>query len=123
MRSLRGPYDPADLLKLHIYGYLQQARSSRRLEAECKRNVEVKWLLGRLAPDHKTIAEFRRTQGEALRSACAAFVRFLREAGVVGGEWVAIDGVRTSRRHAALRGAGAGAGCSTHHRRAYAAAA
>lgn len=88
----RPPYDPADLLKLYVYGYLQQVRSSRRLEAECKRNVEVMWLLGRLAPDHKTIAEFRRTQGEALRAACAAFVRFLREAGVVGGEWVAIDG-------------------------------
>lgn len=88
----RPPYDPADLLKLYVYGYLQQVRSSRRLEAECKRNVEVMWLLGRLAPDHKTIAEFRRTQGEALRSACAAFVRFLREVGVVGGEWVAIDG-------------------------------
>ena len=88
----RPPYDPADLLKLYVYGYLQQVRSSRRLEAECRRNVEVMWLLGRLAPDHKTIAEFRRTQGEALRAACAAFVRFLREAGVVGGEWVAIDG-------------------------------
>jgi transposase len=88
----RPPYDPADLLKLYVYGYLQQVRSSRRLEAECKRNVEVMWLLGRLAPDHKTIAEFRRTQGEALRSACAAFVSFLREVGVVGGEWVAIDG-------------------------------
>jgi transposase len=88
----RPPYDPADLLKLYVYGYLQQVRSSRRLEAECRRNVEVMWLLGRLAPDHKTIAEFRRTQGEALRAACAAFVRFLRAAGVVGGEWVAIDG-------------------------------
>lgn len=88
----RPPYDPADLLKLYVYGYLQQVRSSRRLEAECKRNIEVMWLLGRLAPDHKTIAEFRRTQGEALRAACAAFVRFLRKTGVVGGEWVAIDG-------------------------------
>lgn len=88
----RPPYDPADLLKLYVYGYLQQVRSSRRLEAECKRNVEVMWLLGRLATDHKTIAKFLRTQGEALRAACAAFVRFLREAGVVGGEWVAIDG-------------------------------
>ena len=67
-------------------------RSSLRVEAECKRNVEVMLLLGRLGPDHKTIAEFRRTQGEALRATCAAFVRFLREAGVVGGEWVAIDG-------------------------------
>ena len=52
----RPPYDPADLLKLYVYGYLQQVRSSRRLEAECKRNVEVMWLLGRLAPDHKTLS-------------------------------------------------------------------
>lgn len=88
----RPPYDPADLLKLYVYGYLQQVRSSRRLEAECRRNVEVMWLLGRLAPDHKTIAEFRRTQGEALRAACAQFVGFLRETGVVGAQWVAIDG-------------------------------
>lgn len=88
----RPAYDPADLLKLYLYGYLHQVRSSRRLERECQRNVEVMWLLGRLAPDHKTIAEFRRCEGRALRSACAAFVRLLRAAGVVGGEWVAIDG-------------------------------
>lgn len=54
----RPGYDPRDLLKLYLYGYLQQVRSSRRLEAECKRNVEVMWLLGRLQPDHKSIAEF-----------------------------------------------------------------
>ena len=88
----RPAYDPADLLKLYLYGYLHQVRSSRRLERECQRNVEVMWLLGRLAPDHKTIAEFRRCEGRALRAACAAFVRLLRAAGVVGGEWVAIDG-------------------------------
>ena len=56
----RPPYDPADLLKLYLYGYLHQVRSSRRLERECQRNVELMWLLNRLAPDHKTIAEFRR---------------------------------------------------------------
>lgn len=88
----RPAYDPADLLKLYLYGYLHQVRSSRRLERECQRNVEVMWLLGRLAPDHKTIAEFRRCEGRALRAACAAFVRLLRAAGVVGGECVAIDG-------------------------------
>ena len=88
----RPPYDPADLLKLYVYGYLHQVRSSRRLEAECRRNVEVMWLIGRLVPDHKTIAEFRRTQGEALRAVCAGFVSWLREMGLVGGEWVAIDG-------------------------------
>lgn len=88
----RPPYDPADLLKLYVYGYLHQVRSSRRLEAECRRNVEVMWLLGRLTPDHKTIAEFRRTEGEGLKSVCAGFVSFLRAAGLVRGEWVAIDG-------------------------------
>ena len=56
----RPGYDPRDLLKLYLYGYLQQVRSSRRLEAECQRNVEVMWLLGRLRPDYESIAEFRR---------------------------------------------------------------
>lgn len=88
----RPAYDPADLLKLYLYGYLNRVRSSRRLERECARNVELMWLLGRLAPDHKTIAEFRRTNGKGLRAACAAFVRFCRNAGLLGGEWVAIDG-------------------------------
>src|ERR1700721_701359 len=60
----RPGYDPRDLLKLYLYGYLQQIRSSRRLESECRRNIELMWLLGRLAPDHKTIAEFRRMRGE-----------------------------------------------------------
>ena len=59
----RPGYDPRDLLKLYLYGYLNQIRSSRRLEAECRRNVELMWLLGRLYPDHKSIAEFRREFG------------------------------------------------------------
>jgi transposase len=88
----RPAYDPADMLKLYLYGYLNRVRSSRRLERECARNVELMWLLGRLAPDHKTIAEFRRTNGKGLRATCAAFVRFCRNAGLLGGEWVAIDG-------------------------------
>lgn len=88
----RPAYHPADLLKLYLYGYLNRVRSSRRLEHECSRNVEVMWLLGRLAPDHKTIAEFRRANGKGLRAACASFVRFCRTAGLLGGEWVAIDG-------------------------------
>ena len=65
----RPGYDPRDLLKLYLYGYLQQVRSSRRLEAECRRNVEVMWLLGRLAPDYKSIAEFRRLHREAVTEA------------------------------------------------------
>lgn len=88
----RPPYDPADLLKLYLYGYLNQVRSSRRLERECQRNVEVMWLLGRLAPDHKTIAQFRRDNGQALQRAGAEFVRFCQGAGLVRGDWVAIDG-------------------------------
>jgi len=88
----RPGYDPRDLLKLYLYGYLQQVRSSRRLEAECKRNVEVMWLLGRLAPDYKSIAEFRRIHGEAVTEAGAELVRFARSVGLVRGEWVAIDG-------------------------------
>lgn len=88
----RPPYDPADLLKLYLYGYLNQVRSSRRLERECQRNVEVMWLLGRLAPDHKTIAQFRRDHGKALQRAGAEFVRFCQGAGLVRGDWVAIDG-------------------------------
>jgi transposase len=88
----RPGYDPRDLLKLYLYGYLQQVRSSRRLEAECKRNVEVMWLLGRLEPDHKSIAEFRRLHLEGVIAAGAELVRFARSVGLVRGEWVAIDG-------------------------------
>jgi transposase len=88
----RPGYDPRDLLKLYLYGYLQQIRSSRRLEAECRRNVEVMWLLGRLAPDYKSIAEFRRMHREAVTEAGAELVRFARSVGLVRGEWVAIDG-------------------------------
>jgi transposase len=88
----RPAYDPADLLKLYLYGYLQQVRSSRRLERECQRNVELMWLLNRLSPDHKTIAEFRRCEGAALRAVAAAFVRFCRGQGLIRGEWLALDG-------------------------------
>ena len=88
----RPGYDPRDLLQLYLYGYLQQVRSSRRLEAECRRNVEVMWLLGRLQPDHKSIAEFRRRNGAGLSESCAAMVGWARRVGLVRGEWVAIDG-------------------------------
>src|SRR6266550_2156351 len=70
------PYDPGDLLRLYLYGYLNQVRSSRRLERECARNVEVMWLLNRLAPDHKTIAEFRRLNAVSFKAVCRAFVKF-----------------------------------------------
>lgn len=90
----RPPYDPADLLKLYLYGYWNRVRASRRLEAECQRNLEVMWLLGRLVFDHKTIADFRRDNARAFKAACARFVQFLREAQLVGGEApvVAVDG-------------------------------
>ena len=81
----RPGYDPRDLLKLYLYGYLQQVRSSRRLEAECQRNVEVMWLLGRLQPDYKSIAEFRRMHSPAVTEAGAELVRFARSVGLVKG--------------------------------------
>src|SRR5437667_32275 len=88
----RPGYDPRDLLKLYLYGYLQQIRSARRLELECQRNVELMWLLGRLCPDHKSIAEFRRVHSDAVTEAGAELIRFARSVGLVRGEWVAIDG-------------------------------
>jgi transposase len=88
----RPGYDPRDLLKLYLYGYMQQVRSSRRLAAECTRNVEVMWLLGRLRPDYKSIAEFRRMHLAAVTEAGAELVQLARAAGLVKGEWVAIDG-------------------------------
>ena len=88
----RPGYDPRDLLRLYLYGYLHQIRSSRRLESECQRNLEVMWLLGRLVPDHKSIAEFRRMHRAAVTGAGAELIRFARSVGLVRGEWVAIDG-------------------------------
>jgi transposase len=88
----RPGYDPRDLLKLYLYGYLQQIRSSRRLESECQRNVEVMWLLSRVVPDYKSIAEFRRMHRDAVTEAGAELVRFARSVGLVRGEWVAVDG-------------------------------
>lgn len=88
----RPGYDPRDFLKLYLYGYLNQIRSSRRLETECCRNIELMWLLGRLYPDHKSIAEFRRLHRDAIVAAGAELVRFARDCGLIRGEWIAIDG-------------------------------
>ncbi len=88
----RPGYDPRDLLKLYLYGYQQQIRSSRRLESECRRNLELMWLLGRLCPDHKSIAEFRRVHRHAVTQAGAELVKFARSVGLIRGEWIAIDG-------------------------------
>ena len=90
----RPGYDPADLLKLYIYGYLNRVRSSRRLEAETHRNLEVIWLLRRLTPDFKTIADFRRDNRQAFRQVFRAFVRLCRELDLYGRELVAVDGTR-----------------------------
>ena len=88
----RPSYHPSVLLKLYIYGYLNRVQSSRRLERETGRNVEVMWLLGRLTPDHKTIADFRKDNGLSLRKVCARFVELCREMGLLATASVAIDG-------------------------------
>ena len=88
----RPGYHPAVLLKLYIYGYLNRVQSSRRLEREAGRNVEVMWLCGRLAPDHKTIADFRKDNGPAIRKVCARFVALCRQFGMFSEASVAIDG-------------------------------
>ena len=86
------PYDPADLLKLYLYGYINQIRSSRRLEREAGRNLELIWLLKSLRPGYRTIANFRKENWEALKAANRSFVLLIRELGLVGGTLVAIDG-------------------------------
>src|SRR5574339_921643 len=88
----RPSYHPSVHLQLYIYGYLNRVQSSRRLEREAGRNVEVMWLLGRLVPDHKTIADFRKDNGAAIRKVCARFVELCREMGLLTKPSVAIDG-------------------------------
>src|SRR5438309_7277581 len=88
----RPSYHPSVLLKLYIYGYLNRVQSSRRLEREAGRNVEVMWLTGRLAPDHKTIADFRKDNGAAIKKVCAQFVELCRKMGLLTKVSVAIDG-------------------------------
>jgi transposase len=88
----RPSYHPSALLKLYIYGYLNRVQSSRRLEREAGRNLEVIWLLGRLVPDDKTIADFRKDNGSAIRKVCAQFVALCRDMGLLTKASVAIDG-------------------------------
>ena len=88
----RPAYHPSVLLKLYIYGYLNRVHSSRRLECEAGRNLEVIWLLGRLAPDHKTIADFRKDNGPAIKKVCAQFVELCGQMGLLAKASVAIDG-------------------------------
>src|SRR5260221_9653884 len=88
----RPPYHPADLLKLYLYGYLYRIRSSRRLEAEAARNLELIWLLRSLRPDFKTIADFRRDNRSAFPNLFKQFNLLCRKLGLFGAELVAIDG-------------------------------
>jgi len=88
----RPAYHPAMMLKLYIYGYLNRIQSSRRLEREAGRNVELMWLMGRLAPDFKTIADFRKNNGEAIRLVCREFVMLCRKLNLFSDAFVAIDG-------------------------------
>jgi transposase len=88
----RPSYDPGDLLRLYVYGYLHRIRSSRRLEQETQRNLELMWLLRKLTPDFKTIADFRRDNATALTAVCRAFTLVCRELELFGAELVAIDG-------------------------------
>lgn len=90
----RPGYDPADMLKLYIYGYLNRVRSSRRLEAETHRNLEVIWLMRQLKPDFKTIADFRKANRSAFREVFRQFVRLCRELDLYGRDLLAVDGTR-----------------------------
>src|SRR6202035_1627983 len=85
---------PGDLLKLYIYGYLNQVRSSRRLEREARRNLEVLWLINRVAPSFKTIADFRKDHPKPIVGVCRSFIAFCREQALFGSELLAIDGTK-----------------------------
>lgn len=88
----RPAYHPADLLKIYIYGYLNRIQSSRRLEREAQRNVELMWLTGPLMPDFKTIANFRKDNGKPIRGVCRQFVVLCQQLGLFAEALVAIDG-------------------------------
>src|SRR5437773_8178545 len=88
----RPAYHPATLLKIYLYGYLNRIQSSRRLEREAQRNIELMWLVGRLAPDFKTIADFRKDNGKAIRAVCGRFVELCRRLKLFTGAVAAIDG-------------------------------
>jgi transposase len=106
----RPAFHPSVLVKLYIYGYLNRVQSSRRLEREAGRNLELLWLLGRLVPDHKTIADFRKDNGAALRQVCARFVDLCRTMGLLATASVAIDGSKfRSRRSSTISRTGTSA--------------
>ena len=90
----RPGYHPGLMLRIYLYGYLNQVQSSRRLERECGRNLELIWLTGRLKPDFKTIADFRKDNGPAIRKVCQEFVALCRDINLLDARVVAIDGSR-----------------------------
>ena len=90
----RPSYNPSDILKLYIYGYLNQVRSSRKLEKECHRNVEVMWLMKKLAPDHKTIADFRKDNVDCIKGVFKEFVYLCKSLDLYGAQLIAIDGTK-----------------------------
>ena len=90
----RPGYHPKLMLKLYVYGYLNRVQSSRRLEVKSQRNIELMWLTGRLAPDFKTIADFRKDNGEAIRLVCREFVMLCRKLNLLSDKLVVIDGSR-----------------------------
>jgi transposase len=99
----RPPYDPGDLLRLYLYGYLHRVRSSRRLEREAGRNLEVIWLLRKLTPDFKTIADFRKDNGPAITAVCRRFSLLCHKLELFGGELVAIDGSKFAAQNSKER--------------------
>lgn len=90
----RPPFNPSDLLKLYIYGYMNKTRSSRDLEKECKRNVELMWLLKGLAPDHNTIANFRKDNPKAIKKVFRQTVEIAKNLNLIGGILIAGDGTK-----------------------------
>ena len=99
----RPPYDPGDLLRLYIYGYLNRLRSSRRLEREAARNLELIWLLRKLRPDFKTIADFRKDNAKGIKAVCREFTLLCRRLELFGGELVAIDSTKIKAQNSKAR--------------------
>ena len=99
----RKPYNPGDLMKLYIYGYLNKIRSSRLLEKSTHQNIEVIWLLQKLSPDFKTIADFRKDNGKAIKKVCKEFILLCKAMDMFGSELVGIDGSKFSAVNANKR--------------------
>lgn len=99
----RPAYSPADLLKLYIYGYINRLRSSRLLERDCSRNLELIWLMRKLAPDFKTIADFRKDNADAIKKVCREFTLLCKRLDLFGGEFVAIDGSKFKAQNSKRR--------------------